>query len=244
MANRVLLDNVTHQNLKVAVRHGAEFGDNVNQVLVFPTEYAEIQREYPILFRKDANDDYVSVAILGLDRDENLYLDGGNWGARYVPAVQARGPFLIGLPKQNGGGAARAEPTINIDLDDPRVSETEGEALFLPHGGNAPYLERVARTLQIIHQGVEISKRMFAAFDAAGLIEPVKVEISLGDGEKYGVSACYTISQERLARLDGAALESLNKSGFLQLAFLAVSSLGNVNRLIELKRQKRPGKTA
>lgn len=244
MANRVLLDNVAHQNLKVAVRHGAEFGDNVNQVLVFPTEYAEIQREYPILFRKDANDDYVSVAILGLDRDENLYLDGDKWNARYVPAVQARGPFLIGLPKQDGGGATRPEPTINIDLDDPRVNEIEGESLFLPHGGNSPYLERIARTLQAIHQGVELSKRMFAALEAAALIEPVKVEVSLGDGEKYGVSSCYTISQERLTGLDGATLESLNKNGFLQLAFWAVSSLGNVNRLIELKRQKRAKRMA
>jgi len=238
MANRVLLDNVAHQDLKVAVRHGTDYGDNVNQVLIFPTEYAEIQREYPILFRKDAEDQYVSVAILGLDKDENLFLDKTGWNARYVPAVQARGPVLIGLSKSTGA-ESRADPRIHVDLDDPRVSETEGEALFLPHGGNSPYLERVARTLQTIHKGVDLSKAMFDAFEKASLIEPVNVEVSLGDGAKYGVSSCYTISQARLASLDGATLERLNKDGFLQLAFWAVSSLGNVNRLIELKTRKR-----
>ncbi len=243
MANRVMLDNIEHQKLKVAPKYGPEFGDNVNQVLVFPTEYAEIQREYPILFRKDANGDYVSVAILGLDKDENLFLDGSEWRARYVPAMQARGPFLIGIPKDGAGDNAQADPKVNIDLDDPRVGETQGEPLFLPHGGNTPYLERMARVLHQIHQGIALSRQMFAAFETAGLIEPVTVEVALGDGAKYAVSDCFTISRERLGALDGAALEALNKDGFLHLAYMAASSLGNVSQLVELKERKRANVT-
>ena len=238
MANRVMLDNVAHQDLRVAPRHGPEFGDSVNQVIVFPTEYADVQREYPILFRKDSNGDYVSIAILGLDKDENLFLEGEEWRARYVPAIQARGPFLIGLAKENAVDSS-GDPKINIDLDDPRVSETQGEALFLPHGGNAPYLERMAHTLNILYDGVALSKRMFAAFDAAQLIEPVTIEISLREGAKYAISDCYAISRERLASLDGATLETLNKDGFLHLAFLAISSLGNMSRLIDMKERRR-----
>ena len=50
MTNAVLLDNVTHKDLRVKTGFTAEFGDSVNQVLVFPTEFAFIQREYPIFF--------------------------------------------------------------------------------------------------------------------------------------------------------------------------------------------------
>jgi hypothetical protein len=58
---------------------------------------------------------------------------------------------------------------------------------------------------------------------------------------KYKLPGFLTISQERLAELDGAALERLNKPGYLHLAMLVVTSLGNVTWLIELKNRKRAG---
>ena len=55
MNKPVLLDNVTHAGVRVKTGFAAEFGDNINQVLVFPTEFVFIQREYPIFFRRDEN---------------------------------------------------------------------------------------------------------------------------------------------------------------------------------------------
>ena len=66
MTNKVLLNNVDHADLRVIVRPAPEFGDSVNQVLVFPTEFDEIQREYPIFFRRDPNGALQSIALLGL----------------------------------------------------------------------------------------------------------------------------------------------------------------------------------
>jgi hypothetical protein len=238
MTNRALLNNIDHQNLKIIARHAAEFGDNVNQALIFPTEFADIQREYPILFRKNASGAFQAVALLGLDRDENLFLDDAGWRARYVPAVQTRGPFSIALQRKEDPVAA-PEPMIHVDLDDPRVSETQGEPVFLPHGGNSPYLERVSAALRRIHQGAELEKPMFAAFEDAGVIAPVRLEIKLSETEQYNVVDYYNISESALRELDGAGLERLNRAGFLQAAFSVVSSLGNVSRLIELKNRKR-----
>ena len=53
MARYELLNNVAHKDLRVATRFGREFGDDVGMVPAFPSEYAELQREYPIFFRKD-----------------------------------------------------------------------------------------------------------------------------------------------------------------------------------------------
>jgi hypothetical protein len=242
MTNRVLLNNVDHGDLRVATGHGPAYGDNINQVLIFPTEFEGIQREYPIFFRKDPNGAFQSVALLGLDRDENLFLDesgqGGVWNARYVPALQQRGPFSIAL---QGGG----EPMIHVDLDDPRIVAAQaggqGEPVFLPAGGNSPYLQHIARLLGVIYDGLEISKAMFAAFEAANLIEPVDVEIKLDEHTQYDLPDLYAISQERFAGLDGAALEGLHRSGFLAAAQWVLSSLGNVGFLVELKNRKRAG---
>jgi hypothetical protein len=58
MTNRVLLNNVEHRDLRVDTRHSVAFGDGINQVLVFPTEFEDLQREYPILFRRDADGNF------------------------------------------------------------------------------------------------------------------------------------------------------------------------------------------
>jgi hypothetical protein len=241
MTNKVLLNNVDHRDLRVAARHGPAYGDAVNQMLVFPTEYEEIQREYPILFRKDEHGDFQSIALLGLDKDENLFLGEGGWRARYVPAVQRRGPFSIGLREQHVGGEPLAEPMIHVDLDDPRVGAVEGEILFLPHGGTAPYLERVTEALRLIYTGLEVGKAMFAAFEALELIRPVALEAQLSDEEHYLLPDFHTIAEDRLAGLDGAGLARLHEGGFLRAAFLAAASLGNVSRLIDLKNRRRAG---
>jgi len=235
MTNRVLLNNVEHGDVRVIAHHGPAFGDNINQVLIFPTEFDDIQREYPIFLRKDANGEYQAVALLGLDRDENLFLDESGWQARYVPAVQQRGPFSIALQDRPG---AEPEPMIHIDLDHPRVSRTEGEPLFLPAGGNTPYLQHVARVLGAIYDGLEVSKPLFGALEELSLIEPVAVEIKLSDREAYDLPDVFTIAHDRLANLQGADLERLHQSGLLRAAYAVISSMGNVARLIELKNRK------
>ena len=238
MTNTALLDNVAHKDLRVRTGYSAEFGDNVNHVLIFPTEFVYVQREYPILFRKDTNSDLQAVALLGLDKDENLFLDGTGWHARYVPAIQQRGPFLIGFRQRDVDGETVREPVIHVDLDHPRISQSEGEPVFLKHGGNSPHLDRVNHMLQIIYKGTEHLRPMFAAFEEAGLIEEIDIDVQLNASKKYKLTGFFTISEERLSGLDGAQLERLNKSGYLQLAMLVMTSLGNVSWLIELKNRR------
>lgn len=81
-----------------------------------------------------------------------------------------------------------------------------------------------------------IARKMFAAFQACEMIEPVNIEIDVHDDVQYTLRGFHTVSEERLARLEGPALETLNTAGFLRGAFLVVQSLNNIGRLIELKR--------
>jgi len=232
MTKTVVLNNVDHHDVRVVLGHAPAWGDAVNQVLVFPTEFDDAQRDYPILFRKDADGEFQSVALLGLDRDENLFLDEAGWQGRYVPATRQNGPFLI-------GHHGHAEPMIHIDLDHPRVSRQAGEPLFRTHGGNSPYLDHVIRVLGRIHDGMAVSAPMFAAFAEADLIEPIVLQIQLDDTLQYNLPDFYTIGPARLARLDGPALERLHRSGFLRAAFMVMSSIANVSRIIDLKNRRR-----
>lgn len=238
MTNAVLLDNVSHKDLKVRTGYSAEFGDNINMATVFPTEFAMVQREYPILFRRGSNGLLEAVVLLGLDKGENLFLDDHGWNARYVPAIQRRGPFLIGVHSNQDEESDNEELMVHVDLDNPRISMTEGAPVFLKHGGNSPYLERATRMLQMIAHGAEFANPMFAAFEEAGLIDEMVGEVNIDEQMSYKLPDFYTINQERLAALDGETLERMNRVGYLQLAMLVTTSLGNMNWLIELKNRK------
>lgn len=243
MPRHVLLNNIEHRDLKVITRHSADFGDDVHAVLTFPTEFGDIQREYPILLRKDG-EAWHAMALLGLRQGENLFLEAGLWNAHYVPVIVARGPFLIGFQRQQVDGEERREPVIHVDLDDPRVNETEGEPLFLEHGGNSPYLQHIATVLRAIQEGLALGRMMFGAFEEHGLIEPANIEIEVHADVKYVLEGFHTISQDRLAELDGDSLERLNRAGFLQGAFLILASLGNIRKLIGMQNRRMPPRQA
>jgi hypothetical protein len=232
MSQLVALDNVAHANLRVTPRYGAAHGDALNQSLIFPTEFPEAQREFPILFLRDPVDGLQAVALLGLDRDENLFLDGDRWTSHHIPLLRQRGPFLIGLLEQGD------TPVIQINLGDPRVGTSDGELLFLPRGGQSRYLEHIGRVLAAIHVGMTEAKPMYDALDALGLIEPIALELKLDDERAYMLRDHEALSAEKLAALGPAELDSLNRAGYLGTAFLIAASLGNLSRLIERKNAK------
>jgi SapC len=235
MTNHVQLDNITHKNLRVRQQHGASFGDNVGSVPTFPTEFADIQREYPIFFRRDNNGEFYAVALLGFAKDENLYLEGDRWDAYYVPGIVARGPFLIGFQEREQAGEVLRDPVIHVDMDNPRVNETEGEPAFLELGGQSPYLQRVSRVLSGLNDGHVISKHMFDAYKAMELIAPVELEVKITGSEPVNLRGFFTIDREKLAALDSAKLFELHRSGFLHGAYLVLASHANLNKLIDKK---------
>ncbi|WP_024461648.1 SapC family protein [Marinimicrobium sp. LS-A18] len=237
MTNPVFLNNVSHHDLKVIPSYSAELGDNVASVLAFPTEFVELQKEYPILIRKNSETKtFQATALLGFNKEENLYLDPtcrSGWAANYIPAAIAKGPFLIGMQSQDEGSSDA--PVVHIDLDHPKVSEQDGYPLFLEHGGTSPYLERITSVLKVIHEGIATQDVMFSAFSELGLIEPVAIDIDLNNGEKRQLVGNYTINEEKLASLSGDKLEQLSKRGFLPLAYAVIASMTNIRKLIEIK---------
>jgi hypothetical protein len=233
MANNVLLNNIDHKDLRVVTARSAEYGDNVMSALTFPAEFRNIQAHYPIVFRKGADGQFQPLALFGFEENQNLFLGRRGWGAMYLPLMIERQPFLI--------GRSGDQLVIHVDLESPRVSRTEGEALFRPHGGTTEFLERMNSVLLAIHQGIEGTAAFIGALLEHELLESFVFDIQLANGSQNRLAGFYIINEERLGALSGAALERLNAPGHLAAIYMAVASLSNFRALIERQNRLHAG---
>lgn len=236
MTNHALLDNVTHKDLKILPGYRKGQGFDTSTVRVFPVEFSELQVEYPIvLVRNKASGHFEPVALLGLSSNENLFLDENGWDARYIPLAIERQPFLIGFQEATQSGIPQRQPVVHIDLDHPKVSMTEGEPVFLPHGGESPLLERISSVLATIHQGNEINQVFSKLLVGLDLVESSAMEFTLSNGEKHTLSGLHIINEERLSALNGNALETLHQKGLLKSIYMMLASMPNFRKLIDRK---------
>lgn len=231
MANYQLLNNVDHASIKVITDRGARFGDDVMFTMTFPFEMRSVQACYPILIFKDPDEGHLyPVALLGFEEGENLFLTGDSWDAPYIPMMIRRPPFLIGFHKSNPG--AERQRVVTIDLDHPRVSESEGTSLFLEHGGNSDFLESTADMLEAIHNGNEQNAAFMDMLLKHELVESVTFDITLDDQSRNQLHGFYTLDDEKLQRMDAKVLEEFNRSGFLLPAYMMVASLSHLRDLV------------
>jgi hypothetical protein len=200
MANHVLLNNIDHKNLKIITERSASYGDQVMSAITFPMEFRNLQSHYPIVFRKDAKtDDFHPVALFGFEKNENLFLTDDGWDSAYIPLTMECQAFLIGF--QSSKTDAEIQAVVHIDMDNPRVNQERGQAVFLEHGGNSEYLRRISSSLKFIHHGCEQLKPFIAMLQEHQLLEPFAADIKLDDGSDNRLIGFYTINEEKLDRL-------------------------------------------
>lgn len=236
MTNHVVLNNVDHHDLRVIRDRSAALGDNVMCAQLLPQEFRDAQADYPIFFHKNQDTGkFLPYAMFGLQENENLFLEGESWNAGYLPFLVESGPFSVGIQQKSNDERGLV---ISIDLDHPRVSRTQGEALFLPHGGNTEYVKRVSYILQAINEGVVESEAFVKDLLKYDLLEPFTLEVELDSGSKHRLEGFYTINEENLINLNGDALADLSGKFFLAAAYMVVASLSNIRKLIQKKNQR------
>jgi len=240
MVKHVQLNNIDHPNLRVRTGYSEVLGDNVMAAPVFPHEFRNLQPHYPIVFSKDANSGgFRPIALFGLEDGENLFLAADNkWDTDYVPLAVRMKPFLIGVSGDASGGR---QMEVHIDMDHPRVSESEGERVFLEHGGHAPMLQEASKILSEVNEGEQTVAPFSALLEELELIEPFTLDIELNDGSKGRLEGYYIIAEEKLYALDGEALGRLQSAGYLQPVFMAVAALSEFRNLIDRRNAKIAG---
>ncbi|MEW6998676.1 SapC family protein [Colwelliaceae bacterium BS250] len=236
MSNHQQLDNITHKDLRIICEHHPKFGDTASYSSVMMSELDLVQSDYPIFFRKNTNTgQFECIALFGLGADENLYLDNNGWHASYIPLTIRRRPFLIGYAEQEIDGVIKQDPVIHIDMDSPRISTSEGEPVFLPQGGQTPFLQQAASVLNQINNGHEQNKHFVDTLLEHDLLESVNVKVTLKDNNAIELNSLYTVNSEQLAKIDGSLLSTLHQQGYVKAMHMILASTANLNTLIAKK---------
>ena len=236
MSNHAILNNIEHKDLRVITRSAVEFGDEVMYTHVFPFEFRHAQADYPIVFAKNENqDEFFALALFGFEDGENLFLQDQASHKVYLPILQQRGPFYIGFQQDANNPSADQKMVISIDMDSPRISKTDGEALFLPHGGHSDYTDHVITILQALHDGQSINKDFMQLLQKHNLMESLDIDVTLANQETHRLAGFFTINETVLAELPIEVVSDLNKSGALQAIYMVIASMSNMPKLIERK---------
>ncbi len=231
MTRPALLDNVTHRHLRIHTERSAALGDARQFCLALPVEFRQLQAHFPIVFQHvEGEGGFQPVALFGLEEGQNLFLVGKGWDAPVVPMALQREPFLIGRADDDS-------LKLHIDLDSPRIVRPEegevGTALFMPHGGFSDYLDHAVQLMEGLHAEAQQLPFFIEALTRHQLLEPFVLDIELPNGEQGRLSGLFTINEDRLTALPGAALEALAREGYLLPMFMQIASLAQLTGLVE-----------
>lgn len=232
MANQVPVKSDLHKNLKVSSKRDLQHVEKNHIVPVTAIEYSQASSSYPIVLIKDGkgDDSYRSVVMLGLEQEENLYLDGENWQGIYVPQSISLVPFSLGLDPEK-------EKTLTsfINLDSPFVGEDKDQALFDDKGQATDFYKSVEEALGNLYDNEVNTNKFIQELVANDLLVELEMKVALSTGENKRLVGIYGIDEPKLHELSDEKVMDFHKRGLFIPIYAMLSSLTQVNRLAQLR---------
>jgi len=223
------LDRVAHQKLRVLEEQAFSSCKDVTMCAVALSEIPRLVIEYPIAFTKGSESGpLIPVALFGVNPDQNLYWRDDRWNSVTVPLNIGRQPFFVGRA-DNPAGEKGLIPCI--DLDNPGVQDSAGEALFDANGAETPYLRHKLALLADLVDGEQKTRDFVDRLTSLDLIQPIQLELKAPDSPSRKIGGLHAVEEKKLRALDGTVLMELNGLGYLHAVHAMLSSLGHLQLL-------------
>lgn len=224
----VALNRHQHRQLRLKAELGGfGFASHLNSVPLTTVEFAQAARDFPIVFAGSGAQAGMPAALLGLDQDDNLFVDAqGQWAAdTYVPAFLRRYPFVVASKDE-------APDDFTVCVEHAFVTDDEsGLRLFEENGEDAPALQRAVGFLTDYQNEVRRTEAMMQQLHEHKLLIERTLKVDRPGKDMQTLSGFSVADEARLQKLGGKALEKLSRSGALGLLYVHLMSLSNVQRL-------------
>tara|TARA_R110000782_G_scaffold137977_3_gene230428 strand:+ start:1374 stop:2126 length:753 start_codon:yes stop_codon:yes gene_type:complete len=226
----VPLNKKVHGELYIEGIEGYSHTKETNSIYIAAVEFLQVSREYPIVFAKGADNAVFPVALLGLEKNKNLFVgDKGDWTADYTPAYVRRYPFILATTDDNKDNFA-----VCIDESFPGFNTAkEGEALFDDKGEQTDILNQAVDFLKDYQSHVKLTALFCENLSKLDILEPVQANIERATGEKISLGGFMCVNREKLKATKPAKLVELLKTDQMELIFAHLASLSNLNALMK-----------
>jgi len=195
-------------------------------------EFARAGAEMPIVFVKNSdNGEFQSVALLGVEDNENVYYSENGWRASYVPALVTHHPFAL-VPTQNDPNQLQ----VVIKEDSPMVSQDEGDALFEESGKESEYMEKRKNAIGKYFENTQVTQAFIKFLSEKELLEQQNLTITL-NGKQHNLNGIYLVSEKQLNALSDKDFLELRQRGYLAPIYNHLSSIHQLNTIARLKTQ-------
>lgn len=226
----VPLNKDVHGELYLEGIEGYQHTKETNSIYIAAIEFLQISKEYPIVFAQGADGKVFPVALLGVKKNENLFVDNkGNWTANYIPAYVRRYPFVLATPDDT-----ESTFTVCIDESFPGFNTAkEGKPLFNEQGEQHDLLNQAVDFLRDYQSHVHLTTLFCENLSKLNILEPMQANMEFADGEKGALGGFMGVNRQKLKELKPAQLAELVKTDQLELIFAHLSSLQNLNSLMK-----------
>jgi len=227
-----VVDRNEHRSLRMRVPvTDWSMAAQLNAVFVAGVEFGDAARDFPLVFvsagkEADGKEAIAPIAVLGMTKNENLFVEGTAWRGRYIPAVLATYPFVIGRLDEE-------RFAICFDAAWPGLSGTEGEPLFTPEGEHSEFLQGVQKQLETLESQTQRTRLMCRRLRELDLLQEMRFDATMPDGSKFAVDGFLTVDEKKLNAIDDATAVELHRTGILGLVHAHYVSLGNMRKLLD-----------
>jgi len=223
----VPLSKATHAQVRWRPFTDWRFAAGEGLVSLAGFEVPRAAGNFPIVFVR-AGERVETIALLGVKRDENVFVDAnGAWAGDYVPASLRSRPFLIGM-------SAAGQSVLCIDEASPLIggADGEGEPIFAQDGQLAPKVQKMAEFLGSVSSGLAATWKAGDALWRHNCLEPLRVPENLAALQQF--KGLYQVNETALKALPGEALAELMPLGALGIAYAQMISLQKLPLLARL----------
>jgi len=223
----VPLSSTRHRSLYVKMGNDYRFADDVNAVPMLVPEFASAAMHYVIVFVGEG-DQVMPAAVLGTRAGQNLFLrEDGGWDASYIPAFIRQYPFVVS--RRDGD-----PDKFTLCIDDSYAGcndQGRGERLFDADGERTAFLQQMIAWTGEYQGQFRRTKQFCAKLQDLGLLMPMQARARMSSGAEVAFSGFLAVDRQRLQNLTGEQLADLMAHGELELIYLHLTSLRNLEAL-------------
>jgi len=231
MANFVPVRKEQHQKLKISNTRNISHVAGQHIIPVAAAEYAQSSASFPLVLVKNPDSErFRSVAMLGLEAGENLFLKDDKWSALSMPQSISMVPFSLGLDPEKENTL-----TACIDLDSEFVGEDKDLALFEDDGKETEVLTNVQESLGRLFDNERMTENFIKELQENDLLQEIELNITLASGEKKKLVGVHTINEEKVKSLSDDKVLDFHKRGLFVPIYSMLGSLAQVNNLVKLR---------